>query len=93
MSVYIRRIQVENYGAIENVDYNMPFDGEGNPKPVVLVGKNGSGKTLILSNILHSLIEIKREFYTSLSEVSGSNYYRLGSKDILEKQRIFHIVD
>ena len=89
MSVYIRRIQVENYGAIENVDYNMPFDGEGNPKPVVLVGKNGSGKTLILSNILHSLIEIKREFYTSLSEVSGSNYYRLGSKRYIRETKNF----
>lgn len=87
--MYIRRIQVENYGAIENVDYKMPFNEEGHPQPVVLVGKNGSGKTLVLSNILHSLIEIKRKFYTALSEVSGNSYYRVGSKRYIREAKNF----
>ena len=87
--MYIRKIQVKDYGAIEKVDYTMPFSEEGNPLPVVLVGKNGTGKTLLLSNILHSLIEIKRQFYTQLSEVSGNNYYRAGSKKYIRENGNF----
>ena len=70
--MYIKKIYIENYGAIENMNYTLPFSEEGEPLPVVLVGKNGAGKTVLLSNILHSLIEIKRKFYSEMSEVSGN---------------------
>ena len=33
--MYIRKIQVNDYGAIEKMDYMMPFSEEGNPLPVV----------------------------------------------------------
>ena len=78
--MYLKEIEIQNYGAIENLKYSFPFDETGNPLPVILIGKNGSGKTLVLSNILHSLIENKRHFYNVLEEVSSTNYYRLGSK-------------
>lgn len=78
--MYIKEIKIENYGAIESMNYKFPFNEKGNPLPVVLVGKNGTGKTLFFSNILHAIIEIKRKFYNSLSEVSGDKYYRVGSK-------------
>lgn len=78
--MYLKEIEIQNYGAIENMKYSFPFDETGNPLPVILIGKNGSGKTLVLSNILHSLIENKRHFYNVLEEVSSTNYYRLGSK-------------
>lgn len=55
--MYLKEIEIQNYGAIENLKYSFPFDETGNPLPVILIGKNGSGKTLVLSNILHSLIE------------------------------------
>lgn len=78
--MYLKEIEIHNYGAIENLKYLFPFDNTGNPLPVILIGKNGSGKTLVLSNILHSLIENKRHFYNNLEEVSSDNYYRVGSK-------------
>lgn len=87
--MYIRKIQVKNYGAIKSVDYTLPFNEEGNPIPVILVGKNGTGKTLLLSNILHSLIEIKRKFYNRISEVSDNNYYRVGSKMYIKDNENF----
>ena len=78
--MYIRKIFIENYGAIQKFEYSLPFSEEGNPLPVIFVGKNGTGKTIVLSNIIHSLIEIKRKFYKEISEVSGNNFYRLGTK-------------
>lgn len=81
--MYIKKLLIENYGAIESIDYAFPFNVDGTPKPVILVGKNGVGKTLLLSNILNALIEFKRGYYRELKEVSDDNYYRVGSKSYI----------
>ena len=58
--MYLKEINIENYGSIKKINYKLPFYENGNPKPLVLIGKNGSGKTLLISNIVHALIEMKR---------------------------------
>ena len=78
--MYLKDIVFKNYGPLKNVNYSFQFNNDGTPKPTVFIGENGVGKTLLLSNIAHSLIEIKRNFYEQISDVSGSGYYRLGSK-------------
>lgn len=92
-SIYLKSIKIENYGAIENFQYKCQFTENGDPLPIVLVGKNGSGKTLLLSNILHSLIEFKRQIYTEIPEVDGNNYYRVGSKDYIKENKEFSYVN
>ncbi len=82
--MYLRNIKIKNYGSIKDINYSLPFNSEGNPIPLILIGKNGTGKTLILSNILHSLIEIKRKFYNKLSDVSDNNYYRLATTEYIK---------
>lgn len=82
--MYLRNIKIKNYGPIKDINYSLPFNNEGNPIPLILIGKNGTGKTLILSNILHSLIEIKRKFYNKLSDVSDNNYYRLATTEYIK---------
>ena len=77
--MYIRKIHVENYGPIHNIDYALPFDKSGKPMPVILVGQNGTGKTLLLSVILQALIELKRNFYRELAEVHQNNLYSVSS--------------
>lgn len=76
----IKKIKIDNYGPIASINYEFEFDEVGNPKPLVLIGKNGSGKTLFVSNIVQSLIELKRKKYKSLNEVVGENFYRVASK-------------
>ena len=46
--MYAKRIQIDNYGPIDQLDITFPFEGD-IPKPVVLVGENGSGKSILLS--------------------------------------------
>ena len=53
--MYVKRVHIENYGAINSLDISFPFDGS-TPKPVVIVGINGSGKSLVLSHIVNALI-------------------------------------
>ncbi len=82
--MYIRKIVIKNYGPIEHLDYSFPFTEVNKPKPVILIGQNGVGKTLLLSNILHSIIEMKRSKYREISEVSGNNFYRVGSLNYIK---------
>lgn len=91
--IYLKNIHIENYGAITKLNYECQFDKNGNPLPIVLVGKNGSGKTLFLSNILHSLIETKRQIYREIPEVDGDNFYRVGSKDYIQENKEFSYIN
>jgi hypothetical protein len=77
--MYVSKVKFKNYGPLEEVNFEIKNVSEGNPKPIVLIGQNGTGKTLFLSNILHALIEMKRKNYSTLLEVSENNFYRVGS--------------
>lgn len=79
--MYLKEILFKNYGVLKDVNYKFQFNSNNTPKPTVFIGRNGVGKTLLLSCIAHSLIEMKRKFYREISDVSGQNYYRLGSQN------------
>lgn len=93
LGFYVKKITMENYGAVTDLKYECTFDEYGNPAPIVMVGKNGCGKTLVLANIVNSIIEIKRKFYSKIPEVSGANFYRVGSKDYIQLGNIYYFVD
>lgn len=82
--MYLEEINIENYGSIEKINYKLPFKENGNPKPLVLIGKNGTGKTLLISNIVHSLIEMKRICFDEIPETDKNHFYRLGSKEYIK---------
>lgn len=77
--MYLSSVIIKNYGPIKEMTFETRSVLENKTNPIVLIGQNGSGKTLFLSNILHALIEIKRKKYNTLLEVSDNNYYRVGS--------------
>lgn len=77
--MYARRIQITNYGPIEQLDISFPFDEQGRPKPVVLVGENGSGKSILLSHIVNGLIAAKDFAYDGSPEVDSGKVYKLRS--------------
>ena len=91
--MYLSDIHIENYGAIEHIEYKCKFDENGNPLPIVLIGRNGCGKTLLLSNIIHSLIEMKRKHYNQIPEVKESNYYRVSSLTYVKEGKNFSYVN
>ena len=55
--MYVKKARTVNLGAIKSAEIDFQFDDAGNPKPVLLVGPNGSGKTLFLASIVNSLVE------------------------------------
>jgi signal recognition particle GTPase len=44
--MYLANILLENSGPITSLDVSLPFNADGSPKPLVVVGTNGSGKTI-----------------------------------------------
>ncbi|MBR5994356.1 MAG: AAA family ATPase [Lachnospiraceae bacterium] len=82
--MYFSSIDITNYGSISKFYYNFRFDKEGHPIPLVLIGENGTGKTLVLANMVDSLIEIKRNTYgNAIFEVNEKNYFKIGSKNYI----------
>ena len=76
--MYTKRIQLVNYGPLENLDIELPFEGE-TPKPVILVGENGSGKSIVLSHIVNGLIAAKGIAFPESPEVEPGKVYKLRS--------------
>ncbi|MCG8532002.1 MAG: AAA family ATPase [Desulfovibrionales bacterium] len=71
MSVYLKRIMLEHIGPINNIDYNFSFTADGIPKPLLIVGSNGAGKTLFQAHIFNSLMNAKQAIYTKMEVEHG----------------------
>lgn len=76
--MYVKRVRITNYGPIEALDIELPFDDD-KPKPVVLVGPNGSGESVLLSNIVNGLLSAQATAYPESPEVELGKVYKLRS--------------
>ena len=87
--MYARRIQIANYGPIDQLDIPFPFEGDV-PKPAVLVGENGSGKSILLSHIVNGLIAAKDIAYPDTPEVEIGKVYKIRSGSYIKSGREFY---
>ena len=76
--MYAKRTQLINYGPIEKLDIEFPFEDDV-PRPVILVGENGSGKSILLSHIVNGLVSAKGVAYPDAPEVEAGRVYKLRS--------------
>jgi len=83
--MYLKNISMNNVGAIDKLDIDMPINRDGYPDPIILVGRNGSGKTLVMTSILDSLIQMKRNCFQKIPEVKEQNFYKAGKKDYIKQ--------
>ncbi len=74
--MYLKKIILENVGPIERLSIDLKFDSEGKPKPLILVGENGTGKSLVISFIVNALIAAKQVIYEN-TEVEKGKVYKL----------------
>lgn len=75
----IKRIFSQNIGPIEKANIEFFKNEDNTPKPVILVGENGSGKSTIISNIVDSLYEIAGKAYNNVLKGEnnvGHQYYK-----------------
>ena len=81
--MYAKRVQIINYGPIGELDIEFPFDGDV-PKPVVLVGANGSGKSILLSHIVNGLTSAKDHAYPESPEIETGKVFKLRSSSYIK---------
>ena len=76
--MYLHEIFLQNTGPISECHVKLPFEN-GNPLPVVIVGPNGSGKTILLSYIVDALTEFAKKAFTDIVPKDGlsSPYFRI----------------
>lgn len=77
--MYLRQAIIENSGPIRRLDLNLGFKPDGLPKPLVLVGSNGGGKTNFLSLVTDALFEAAAIYYDNVlpADVNGRTWFRV----------------
>jgi len=84
--MYLRNLHIRNIGPLEKLDIEFELQENSNPKPVILVGKNGSGKTYTLSYIADAFYELaKQKFSNAVNRTASmdSPYFRvISGRDI-----------
>lgn len=71
--MYLKQLSVVNMGPIKDVSITFPFEESGNPKPVIIVGENGTGKTTLLSNVVDSLYELAEKAFNDVTKSDGGS--------------------
>jgi hypothetical protein len=56
--MYLKSIIINNIGSIKDLNLLLPFNLDNSPQPVILVGVNGSGKSIVLSYIVDAIEEL-----------------------------------
>ena len=72
--MYLKNIAIRNIGPVDKLVIDFPFDQNGNPIPVVIVGENGSGKTITQSQIVDALYEIQNKLFDNVAPIRGLDY-------------------
>lgn len=80
--MYLKNIVIKNIWPIDKLFVELPFDKNGNPKPIIFVGKNGSGKTILQSQIIDSFYEIGGKLFDDVlrKEGLGYQYYKVSGE-------------
>ncbi|MBQ9001084.1 MAG: AAA family ATPase [Eggerthellaceae bacterium] len=64
--MFLKSVTYRNVGPLRSANINLPFHEDGHPKPLVIVGRNGSGKSILISNIADALVECASKAYVNV---------------------------
>ena len=82
--MYFKRVTLNNYGPIENAGIEAEFDGE-LPIPLLILGVNGSGKSLLLSILLDAMVSMRSTVFSNAQEIEQGKLF----KPISQRIRMF----
>lgn len=77
--MYLRELLLKNSGPLRDLHLEFAFTADGLPIPHLVVGRNGSGKTNLLSLVADALMEGAADVYTDvLTRLGiGRNWFRI----------------
>lgn len=88
--MYLKNIAIKNIGPISELSIELPFNSNSNPKPLILVGENGTGKTIFQSQIIDSFYEIASELFDDVGINNGlkKSYYKVSGGLNLKRNEV-----
>ena len=91
--MYLHEIFLQNTGPISECHVKPPFDENGNPQPTVIVGPNGSGKTVFLSYIVDALMEFAKKSFRDIVPTDGLSgpYFRIVGATTVRSGQSFNL--
>lgn len=81
--MYVDLLFCKNMGPIGGMAVKAGFTKNGSPKPIVFVGKNGSGKSILLSNLADAFHEFGAEVFKDVALPMGNGghkYFKVTSQ-------------
>jgi predicted ATPase len=77
--LYLRRAFFQNQGPIQDLNISIPFTDDGKPKPLIMVGENGSGKTIFLAAVADAILEFQSAVFDDAlpRQGVGHQYFKL----------------
>ena len=84
--MYIESLHYKNIGPISELNIRFRKNEKNHPIPLIIVGKNGSGKSILLSNIVDAFYELAGKAYDNATETNGNGhqYYKIISPDQIQ---------
>ena len=74
--MYINKLSIKNIGPITELNIDFPFDKNKNPVPIIFAGENGSGKTVLLSQLIDGIYEIGNKLFKDILPTEGFMGYK-----------------
>lgn len=71
--MFLKSVYIENNGPLRKLNVDIQARADGFPKPLILVGGNGSGKTNFLSLATDALFEAAAAHYLDVVPANGTN--------------------
>jgi hypothetical protein len=75
--MYLKYIGMRNVGPLENISIHLSFTKNSQPKPILFVGQNGTGKTVLLAQVVDAMYEIACQIYTNVDINSNGRFHTL----------------
>lgn len=91
--MYLKHLYCENQGPIYKINLEMKFKDK-LPLPYIIVGQNGSGKSILISNIVDAFYEIGASKYHNikpLDEFGRNEYFKMISSDQIQINKEYSI--
>ncbi|MCY4305692.1 MAG: hypothetical protein OXC62_13090 [Aestuariivita sp.] len=86
--MYLQKIRIENTGPIDQLQQELQFHDNGFPKPFILVGANGSGKSILLAYIVSAMINAHGTVFDD-SDMEKRKVYKLRSPSYITYGRFY----
>ncbi len=72
-------MKYRNIGPISGIDIQASFNSDGSPKPLLLVGENGSGKSTVISNVVDSFYLLAQKSFSNamIKNEDGYSFFKV----------------